>query len=241
MTTDPVTPDGGARTPQSGAALVAQYLDDLERALADADPAERAETVTAVRDHLEDALGTRPPLDDARDVIAGLGPVELIAGAATPFAAAHGSDPRARTTAHGGPTAAAPSGTVVDPTPWTGPDPRFGPPPSTEIPPRLPGVALGLATLSLVTSLAWIVSWPLAIAAIVCAVVHLTRSEKRRGMAWTAIGLGVLSFAVSLVIGLFSGSTVVEETGQGLAVPVVTGDGPAVAGLVVAGSLLPGE
>ena len=65
--------------------LVEAYLADLDRALAAADPRERAETVAAVREHAAELLA-RYGSDDgsARRVLDELGPVEAIAAEVTP-------------------------------------------------------------------------------------------------------------------------------------------------------------
>lgn len=69
--------------------LVVAYLADLERALASADSQERLDTVTAVTEHLTDALGAdaEPTTAQVRDVLEELGSVERIADAATPASA----------------------------------------------------------------------------------------------------------------------------------------------------------
>lgn len=65
--------------------LVKAYLEDLERALAGADPRERADVLDGVREHLGEALGEGAPVEtgDVRRVLADLGPVEAIAAQAT--------------------------------------------------------------------------------------------------------------------------------------------------------------
>jgi hypothetical protein len=68
-------------------ALIEAYLADLDRALAGADPRERAETLAAVRDHATEALSLRDGESDnaaIMRVLAELGPVDAIAAAATP-------------------------------------------------------------------------------------------------------------------------------------------------------------
>ena len=65
--------------------LVAAYLADLERALAGADPQEREDTLTAIREHIDDALDGAPQdTATATAVLSDLGPVERIAATATP-------------------------------------------------------------------------------------------------------------------------------------------------------------
>jgi hypothetical protein len=65
--------------------LVEAYLADLDRALAAADPRERAETVAAVREHAAELLARYGDDDEsARRVLDELGPVEAIAAEATP-------------------------------------------------------------------------------------------------------------------------------------------------------------
>ena len=76
------------KAPQTGLShpLVVAYLGDLDRALASADPQERLDTVTAVTEHLTDALGgeAEPTTEQVRAVLDELGSVEKIADAATP-------------------------------------------------------------------------------------------------------------------------------------------------------------
>ena len=85
--------------PQTGLShpLVVAYLADLDRALASADPQERLDTVTAVTEHLTDALGgeAEPTTEQVRAVLDELGSVEKIADAATPASAASGQAPSA--------------------------------------------------------------------------------------------------------------------------------------------------
>jgi hypothetical protein len=65
--------------------LVEAYLADLDRALAGADPRERAETVAAVREHAAELLARYGSDDEAaRRVLDELGPVEHIAAEVTP-------------------------------------------------------------------------------------------------------------------------------------------------------------
>lgn len=67
-------------------ALIAAYLKDLDRALLTADPQERADTVEAVREHIEYRLGemSDPTSAEIQAILTDLGPVERIAGSATP-------------------------------------------------------------------------------------------------------------------------------------------------------------
>jgi uncharacterized membrane protein len=85
------------QAPQTGLShpLVVAYLADLDRALASADPQERQDTVTAVTEHLTDALGgdAEPTTEQVRAVLDELGSVEKIADAATPASAAPASAP----------------------------------------------------------------------------------------------------------------------------------------------------
>ncbi|MEU4362240.1 hypothetical protein [Promicromonospora sp. NPDC023987] len=65
--------------------VIEAYLADLDRALAVADPRERAETVAAVREHAAESLARHGRDDEsARRVLAELGPVETIAAEVTP-------------------------------------------------------------------------------------------------------------------------------------------------------------
>lgn len=66
--------------------LVAAYLADLDRALIGAHPQERADTLAAVREHLDAALDEDHDKEAALAVLADLGPVERIAASATPAA-----------------------------------------------------------------------------------------------------------------------------------------------------------
>lgn len=69
--------------------LVVAYLGDLDRALSSADPQERIDTVTAVTEHLTDALGgdAEPTTAQVQAALDELGTVEKIADAATPASA----------------------------------------------------------------------------------------------------------------------------------------------------------
>lgn len=59
--------------------LVEAYLDDLDRALAGIDPAERADVVASIREHVDASLSEEPTPQDVQDVLRRLGPVERIA------------------------------------------------------------------------------------------------------------------------------------------------------------------
>ncbi|WP_066582778.1 HAAS signaling domain-containing protein [Cellulomonas timonensis] len=59
--------------------LVEAYLEDLDRALAGIDPAERADVVASIREHVDESLGEAPTSEDVQDVLRRLGPVERIA------------------------------------------------------------------------------------------------------------------------------------------------------------------
>lgn len=61
--------------------LVAGYLDDLSRMLGDLDPADRAEVLAGVREHVEASLAGRPGAGEAdiRAVLAELGPPDAVA------------------------------------------------------------------------------------------------------------------------------------------------------------------
>lgn len=155
-----------ARTTMSDHPLVQAYLADLDRALAGADPRERAETVDAVREHLDTALPQEPTSDQVQEVLGELGPVEAIAAAATPA----------------GPTAA----------------PGQAPPSS-----RVDAFAVGTAVVAVVSAVLLLpvpfLAIPLALAALVGAVVHLRSGRPGRAWAWTAAvvaGATVLTGAV---------------------------------------------
>ena len=65
--------------------LVEAYLADLDRALAAADPRERAETMAAVREHAVESLARHGTDDEsARRMLDELGPVDTIAAEVTP-------------------------------------------------------------------------------------------------------------------------------------------------------------
>ncbi|WP_456787931.1 HAAS signaling domain-containing protein [Cellulomonas sp. P5_C5] len=67
--------------------LVAAYLADLDRRLSGADPAERADILDAIREHVDaavDELGHEPTADEVRQILADLGPVDDVAAAWSP-------------------------------------------------------------------------------------------------------------------------------------------------------------
>lgn len=77
--------------------LVEAYLADLDRALAAADPRERAETVAAVREHAAESLARHGTDDEsARRVLDELGSVETIAAEVTPAPAPEPVAPAAK-------------------------------------------------------------------------------------------------------------------------------------------------
>lgn len=64
--------------------LIGNYLQDLDRALLDADPRERADTVAAIREHIDQALTDSSSSTDVNQVLQDLGSVEMIAAGVTP-------------------------------------------------------------------------------------------------------------------------------------------------------------
>lgn len=67
--------------------LVAAYLADLDRRLAGADPAERADIVDSIREHIDAAvqeLGHEPTPEDVHRILSDLGPVDDVAAAWSP-------------------------------------------------------------------------------------------------------------------------------------------------------------
>ena len=67
--------------------LVAAYLADLDRRLSGADPAERADIVDSVREHIDvalDELEHEPTGDDVQRILADLGPVDAVVAAWSP-------------------------------------------------------------------------------------------------------------------------------------------------------------
>lgn len=63
--------------------MVEAYLADLDRALSASDPREHAETMSAVREHLTDAIAPDATTEQVRRALDELGPVEAIAASTT--------------------------------------------------------------------------------------------------------------------------------------------------------------
>ena len=158
--------------------LVVAYLADLERALAGTDPHERADTLAAIREHIEDALdGTTQDTAATMAVLAGLGPVERIAATATP--------------AH---------------TPAVAPTPTVAPtsaPTRERVSLALLGCAV--ASLALVFALPWVAT-PIAVVTLVVAIMQLRRHAGREGFLRTSVVLSIATILVSalLALGLFT-------------------------------------
>jgi hypothetical protein len=68
-------------TPSTTHPLIATYLDELERLLADIDPDERADVLSGVREHLDTALASNVRVgdDEVRAALGELGPPQLLA------------------------------------------------------------------------------------------------------------------------------------------------------------------
>ncbi|NTV38805.1 MAG: hypothetical protein HGA51_02445 [Demequinaceae bacterium] len=170
--------------------LVVAYLADLDRALASADAQERLDTVTAVTEHLTDALGgdtlgidAEPTAAQVQAVLDELGSVEKIADAATPASAP--------------PASVAPAGEQQRGS-WTAP------------------ALLATAIVSLVLPFLGAI---LAIGCIVAAAVLLRGENPRRSMLRATIAVSVVTLVVTaaLVVGTLAWSTYtvtsVTETG----------------------------
>lgn len=196
--------------------LVAAYLADLDRALASADAQERLDTVTAVTEHLTDALGgdalgdnAEPSAERVRAVLDELGPVERIADAATPASASPASS-------QAPPSSQTPASAQ---TPAGDPDEKR---PGTWIAPAL----LATAIVSLVLPL---LGGALAIGCIVTAVVLLRGEKQRRTLLIATIAVSSVTLVMTAVLVLgtlaftnFGGGTVTESSG-----PVVVSEVPA--------------
>jgi hypothetical protein len=161
--------------------LVTAYLGDLERALADVDPAEREDVLASVREHLAESLGDGD-LDPyaVAAVLEHLGPVERIAAEALGGSA--GGAP-----ARVGPVDARPVNVRPvdersrDERPWSS-----GP------------VLLGAAVFSLVTLLFLpLLDVPLAIAVVVAAILGARRHRGAAGIYWSAVTVGALTVVVA--------------------------------------------
>ena len=63
--------------------MVEAYLADLDRALSGSDPREHAETMSAIREHLADAIAPDATAEQVRHALDELGPVETIAASTT--------------------------------------------------------------------------------------------------------------------------------------------------------------
>lgn len=147
-----------ARTPMTHHPLVDAYLADLDRSLAGADPRERAETLAAVREHIDEALQERP--DAVREVLAELGPVDAIAASTTPA-------------------------------------------PAPRTPSRLPAVTLLVAVVGLaVLVVNPFVAVPLALTALVLAVVQLRRHRPRPALSWAALVVAAATLLAAALLAL---------------------------------------
>lgn len=78
-----MTTDDGPRGAAMGRPMVEAYLADLDRALSGSDPREHAETMSAVREHLADAVAPDATAEQVRRALDELGPVETIAANTT--------------------------------------------------------------------------------------------------------------------------------------------------------------
>jgi len=145
--------------------LVEAYLDDLDRALAGIDPAERADVVASIREHVDASLGDRPTAADVREVLQRLGPVERIAREADVGAA----------------LAASP-----DPSPGASPDDRW---------PRWSGAALlGLGALAIaLIPTAPVAAVAVALAAGIAALIGVRRAPGPTGLLRAAAALCALA------------------------------------------------
>ncbi|MBF5082637.1 hypothetical protein [Quadrisphaera sp. INWT6] len=165
--------------------LVHAYLSDLGRALAGADPRERADVLDGVREHLDEALGDGAPVEtaDVRRVLADLGPVEAIAAQAT--RAELPAPPTSSSVAS--PAAVAPASDTTS------------------------LVALITAIVASAVFFIPFVSIPLAVASLVTAAVHLRRPGARKGRCWAAVAVAsatllLMALAAALLLS-------VEEVG----------------------------
>lgn len=153
--------------------LVQAYLDDLDRALLGADPAERADIVASVREHLGDALPDAASDAQVRDALATLGPVEAIAAAAA-------------VAGHTQPAPAAPIAPAA-------PRPRD----------TVAVALLACAVVSIALIPVPVVSLPVALGVVTVAVVRLAQHTPRPVLTWSALLLAAFTPLVSLVLGFF--------------------------------------
>ncbi len=161
-------------TPRNGLShpLVAAYLNDLERALSSADQQERIDTITAVREHLTDALAvddaqggnTEATTEQVRAALDELGSVEQIASAATPASATVALAPPAEQKQEGG---------------WAAP---------------------ALLATSIVSLVLPIFGALLAIGCLVTAVVLLRGDAPRRGMLQATVAVSIVTLLITAVL-----------------------------------------
>ncbi|KQY42934.1 hypothetical protein [Cellulomonas sp. Root137] len=148
--------------------LVAAYLADLDRRLAGADPAERADIVDSIREHVDAAveeLGHEPTPEDVQQILSDLGPVDDVAAAWSPETA---------------PTAAPARRSVTD------------------SPLGVALVALGGLVLGLLLVPVSVVAWLVAPAALALAVASgiLWRRGGPHGAAWRSTFVATVPVAV---------------------------------------------
>lgn len=152
--------------------LVQAYLADLDRALVGSDPREHQDTLDAVREHLEEALGEEPTSDDVRRVLAGLGSVDAIAAGTTPVVAP-------------------PAVTVLP----------AAPAPGRADPGALVALVASLVAV-LTLFLSPYVAIPLALVALVVAILRVRRPSGRSTLAWSALVVSGTTLVLSTVLGL---------------------------------------
>ncbi|MCC2309961.1 HAAS signaling domain-containing protein [Cellulomonas chengniuliangii] len=150
--------------------LVESYLDDLDRALAGIDPAERADVVASIREHVDASLGDQPTAADVHEVLQRLGPVERIAREADAGAPALIAFP--------------------EPTPGASPDDRW---------PRWSGpVLLGLGALAIaLIPTAPVAAVALALAAGIAALIGVRRAPGPTSLLRAAVALCALAILLT--------------------------------------------
>jgi len=155
--------------------LVVAYLSELERALASADSQERLDTVTAVTEHLTDALGgeAAPTTEQVRAVLDELGSVERIADAATPALASTASVPPA-------------SALATDEKP-----------PGSWIAPALLAAAIVSLVIPFLGAL-------LAIGCLVAAIVLLRGENPRRSVLRATVGVSIVTLVITAVLAYYT-------------------------------------